>query len=106
MGAGSKSMVLAAATPQSYVIDVDDRATKLAILIKNVGANAVTTTLFERSPTGTLYATDSTTGSALGTPGAGATGFAEIAVTACRKVRLTLTSTSGTTVSVEWSTVE
>lgn len=90
---------LAAATPATVDVPING-ARNWVILVKNTGANALTALTIAVSPLGVLFddATSITSGIPLAASGGlSARGTDEPVTTA----RLVLTSTSGTTVSIE-----
>lgn len=93
-------LTLAAATPQSVELPVNGAHNWLAVIKNTGGANNITALTVASSPLGNIFedATSVTSGIPI-TPGStlGVRGLGEPAAT----VRLTLTSTSGTTVSIE-----
>lgn len=85
-------------------VDIDTSGAKsLCIIIKNTGGtNAITSVTVKKSPLGTLFATDSALGTAIGSIAANTVApVIELTDVAFQKLRLTLASTSGTTFSVE-----
>jgi hypothetical protein len=93
------TLTLAAGTPQSVDVPTNGARDWLAVL-KNTGSNAVTALTIASSPLGEQFedATTVTSGIPLAASGAlGIRGKGEPATT----VRLVVTSTSGTTITVE-----
>lgn len=98
--AGVATGTLAAGTPANVDFEVGN-SRRLTIIIENTGVtNALTTTVVKKSADGTNFGTDSALGTAIGSIAASGSSLVELTDVAFKTLRLTLTSTSGTTYRV------
>lgn len=87
--------------PKSFVIDTYG-ATTIGLVIGNAGgSNAIDTVLIEKSPLGNKYGPDTAYGTAIGSIAANTNALAQISAKGFTKVRVTLTSSSGTSYEIE-----
>lgn len=83
-------------------IDLDTSGSKnILVVVENTGGtNAITSVVVKMSPDGTAWGTNTAAGAAFGTIAANSDKPLEMEGVAFQKLRLTLTSTSGTTYRV------
>lgn len=95
----ARELTLEAGVAQQLALDVSGSA-RVCVVIENTGgSNSIDTLTIERSPDGEVFATDSSAAS-LAPIAAGADALLELSRNASKLLRLTLTSTSGTTARV------
>jgi len=88
---------LEAATPADVDFDVSN-SRSVCLIIENTGvSNALGTTVVKKSADGTNFGTDSALGTAIGSIAASGIVLVELTDVAFKTLRLTLTSTNGTT---------
>lgn len=96
----TRAGTLAPATPAS--VDFNTEGKHVACLVlSNTGANPLTTTAVYKSPLANLYAEDPVATAGIGTIAPGVTRLVELADMAFDRLRLTMTSTLGTTYTIE-----
>ncbi len=76
---------------------------RASLLIKNAGANTIGTLTVGESPNGTLFGTLTPIGTAIGSLAAGASKMVQLDGLTCKTLRVTGTSTSGSTMTVEYA---
>lgn len=95
-----QTLTLAAGVAGALTFDTSG-AKQLTLVIENTGVtNAIGTTVVTKSPDGTIFGTDSALGTAIGSIAASGSVLVEITDVAFQKLKLTFTSTSGSTVRV------
>jgi len=98
--AAVRTGTLAAATPADVDFDVSN-SRRVCLIIENTGVtNALNTTVVKVSADGTNFGTNTAAGTAIGSIAASGIALFEISDVAFKTLRLTLTSTSGTTYRV------
>lgn len=95
------SSTLAAATPISVVILTLGAATIGLVISNTGGTNPIDTVTIEKSPLGNLYGPDTALGTAVGSTTAGGQALVQISARGFASVRVTLTSTLGTSYALE-----
>lgn len=92
-------LTLEAGVALPLTLDVSGSGSVCVVIENTGGANSIDTLTIERSPDGSVYASDSSAAS-LAPIAAGANALHEHAHNSSKLLRLTLTSTSGTTARV------